>query len=117
MTLFCLLFLILFAFSSFFPLLSASAETHFLGHIPAGAVTSLLSETLQPRPAPHSENADSETISEPERSLENLSVPTVLPPPSCCRLVVFIYAFLEAAGPTKLIIVSDFFPAALLSSA
>lgn len=54
---------------------------------------------------------------ETEGSLENLPVPTILPSPSGCRLVVFIYAFLEAAGPTKLIIVSDFFPAALLSSA
>lgn len=46
---------------------------------------------------------------ETEGSLENLSVPTILPSSCGCRLVVFIYAFLEAAGPTKLIIVSDFF--------
>lgn len=42
------------------------------------------------------------------------AVPAVLPLP--LHFIVFIYGLLEAAEPTKLIIVSDFFPAALLSS-
>lgn len=45
--------------------------------------------------------------------LENLSQ---LFFPCRCSFIDFIYGLLEAAEPTKLIIVSDFFPAALLSS-
>lgn len=46
-------------------------------------------------------------------TLENLSQ---LFFPCRCSFAVFIYGLLEAAEPTKLIIVSDFCPAALLSS-